>query len=152
MSMPNLSYAMPTQLAGGLDRVVAYWKGLRRGENDIPFADDVRLSALKDDAALAMLVDVLERPLRFRFAIVGERIVKQYGDPLVGQFSHEIALRPPFDALDAQLATSVERGVPTFFRHGAAAGGARGYARIILPLWGNGRVQSLLGAVATDGG
>jgi hypothetical protein len=35
---------------------------MRRGDNDIPFWDDVNLSLLGDDAAV---IDVFENPLRF---------------------------------------------------------------------------------------
>jgi len=50
----------------------------------------------------------------------------------------------PIDELTNQCRATVERRAPTYFRH-APAGGT-GYSRLILPLWGNGRIEMLIGA------
>ena len=39
-------FSLPAKLSPDLARVRDYWDGLKRGENKIPFADDVNLSGL----------------------------------------------------------------------------------------------------------
>jgi hypothetical protein len=39
------SYSLPDQLEPDISRVRAYWNGLKRGSNDIPFWDDVKFSS-----------------------------------------------------------------------------------------------------------
>jgi hypothetical protein len=87
-----------------------------------------------------MLVDVFSRPARFRFAIVGERIRALFGADLAGRFAEEIAAGPPFDYFLAQCSATVEARAPTYY-HG------KSYARILLPLWGEGHIHMLLGGV-----
>jgi hypothetical protein len=123
---------------------------LKRGGNDIPFWDDVKFSLQARLAREAVLVEAFEDPLRFRFDIVGADIVHQYGEAIAGKFSDEIEARAPLDQFTAQCRTTVERRIPTYFRHAAAGEPQRkdGYARLILPLWGNGRIEMLLAAIA----
>jgi hypothetical protein len=62
------------------------------------------------------------------------------GPELGGKFLDKFEPEGPFDHLEAQCATTARSRAPTFFRYGSPPG----YARIVLPLWGNGRVQMLL--------
>jgi hypothetical protein len=147
-------YLLPELLEPDLDRALAYWNGLKRGDNDVPFADDVKFSMQARLARDVILIETFENPLRFRFDLVGEDITHRYGAAITGKFTDEIDLHPPIDELTGQCRATVTRRAPTYFRH-AAAGKAQpaygiGYSRLLLPLWGNGRIEMLIGAVANS--
>ncbi len=148
------TYLLPDQLESELDRVHAYWNGLKRGGNDIPFWDDVKFSMQSRLARDIIVIEVFDNPLRFRFDLVGDDIVRHYGAAITGKFSDEIDPHRPFDELAAQCQATVERRAPTYFRHPPAGGvspaAGAGYSRMILPLWGNGRIEMLIGAVVAD--
>ena len=137
-------YAVPTHLTPDLERVVAYWKGLRRGEAEMPFWDDARLTDLPDLQSRLFLIDVFAGPERFRLATVGEDLAEA-GAP--GEFIDESELTAPFDYLRSQASATIECAQPTLFKHDGGGTTPR-YARLLLPMWGDGRIGMLLGAVA----
>jgi hypothetical protein len=146
----NFPYAQPKKLAASLARVRAYWEGLRRGENNMPFWDDVNLSALPDLSPRLLLVDVFTKPQRFRFNFVGAGVGKLYGETIVGTFADEMESKRPFEYFSSQASATVERGTPSYYTHNSGTGGksrkAAPYARLLLPMWGDGHVSMLLGA------
>jgi hypothetical protein len=149
MTSDGGKYLLPDQLEPDLDRARAYWNGLKRGDNDIPFWDDVKFSMQARLARDVILMEVFEDPLRFRFDLVGDDVTQRYGAAVAGKFTDEIDLHAPMDQLTAQCRATVERRAPTYFRH-APSGTPQpgtGYSRLILPLWGNGRIEMLIGAV-----
>ena len=114
----------------------------------MPFWDDVTLSSLPDLSDRLMLLDVFERPQRFRFSLVGEQTRDRYGAELAGKFLDETNPNVPFEFLSAQASVTVEAKAPTFFSDGIATSGSRhGYGRLLLPLWGDGRIGMILGMV-----
>ena len=133
-------FPLPDALKPGLARVKAYWEGLKRAENDMPFWDDVKLSALGDQADNAQLIDAFEKPERVRFNTLGEGLARRYGEAVKGKFLEEIALRDPFDYLLAQCSATVEARAPTYYESGAVS-------RLLLPMWGEGHISMLLVAV-----
>ncbi len=139
-------YALPSRLPPVPARTLAYWKGLLRGGADMPFWDDAKLSDLPDIADRLFLIDVFDRPQRFRLAILGQALAHE---PLEGRFLDEVQLSPPLDFLASQCCAAVEAAAPTFLR-AAKTGAAPGYGRLVLPMWGEGRVGMLLGAVDLD--
>jgi hypothetical protein len=144
-------YSLPDELEPDIGRVRAYWNGLKRGANDVPFWDDVKFSLRSRLGRESMLIDVFENPLRFRFDLIGADLTDRYGATIGNRFVDEIDLHAPFDELTLQCKATVERGAPTYYCRtaGKAAGEQTGrYARLLLPLWGNGRIEMLLGAVA----
>ena len=142
------AYSMPASLEPKLAPVYDYWQALRRGGNHIPFWDDVKLSSLGSGADDALLVDVFESPLRFRLGLTGRSMATRLGPELGGKFLDKLEPEGAFEHLEAQCAATVRSRVPTYFRGGPTPG----YARIALPLWGNGRIQMLLVAdVAISG-
>jgi hypothetical protein len=143
-------FPLPDALEPDLNRVHAYWQGLKRGENDIPFWDDVKFSLRTRLAREALLVEVFENPQRFRFDIVGEDVTNRYGKAISGRFSDEIDLSAPLEEFTDQCRATVERRISTYYRQGARQQ-KDGYARLILPLWGNGRIEMLLAAIAPMG-
>ena len=137
-------YAVPDQMTPDLTRVLAYWQGLRRGEAQMPFWDDARLTDLPDLRDRLFLIDVFVGPERFRLGEVGEAVAKG-GSP--GWFLDEVELGAPLDFLRSQASATVECAAPTLFTQKGESG-RQGYARLLLPMWGDGRIGMLLGAVA----
>lgn len=139
-------YAVPRRLSADLERVMAYWKGLRRGAAKMPFWDDAKLSDLPDLRRRLILVDVFAHPERFRLATVGDDIA-QSGS--AGEFIDGADLKAPLEFLRSQASATVECAEPTYFRQQGDAGAAPpgAYARLLLPMWGDGHVGMLLGAV-----
>jgi len=130
-------FPLPASLGSDLARVFNYWRGLKRGGNDMPFWDDVKLSALPDLADTLVLVDVFAAPERFRLNTVG----KKFGDPsLHGKFIDETEFAGGLAFLRAQASATVEARAPTYYRGG-------GFARLLLPMWGDGRIGMLLGGL-----
>jgi osmotically-inducible protein OsmY len=144
------SYSLPVELEPDLGRIRAYWNGLKRGANDVPFWDDVKLSLRSRLGRESILIDVFENPLRFRFDLTGTDLANWYGGTIGNSFLDEIDLHAPFNELALQCKATVESGAPTYYCQAASGNGDSGYARLLLPLWGNGRIEMLLGAVVFD--
>lgn len=136
----TLPFSIPQDLPPDLARVLAYWRGLLRGEAEMPFADDLNLAHLPDLTPRLFLIDVFERPMRFRVGKAGAGL--GLGDA-EGRFLDEARFAEPFAFLPSQCAAAVEAAAPTYF----ADQGGRASSRLVLPLWGEGRVSTLLGAV-----
>lgn len=144
MKQPSHPFRVPRSLDPDLARIRAYWRGLLRGAAEMPFADDLDMNALADLREQLMVIEVFAEPERFRFDIVGKGI----GAPeAVGRFADEIEPKTPFEFLRAQASVTLEAGRPTLFKRDEGADGARGYARLLLPLWGDGHISLVLGAV-----
>jgi len=118
----------------------------------MPFWDDVNLTALPDLSDRLMLIDVFDKPLRFRFETVGKELKERYGANVIGKFSDEIEIKCPFQYFKSQCVATVESRIPTYYRHEAArrqdSRTAEEFSSVILPMWGDGRIGMLLGAVA----
>ena len=151
MSEPAMPFSLPSRMPADLQRVLHYWEELKRGENSMPFWDDVNFLALPSDSDRMMLIEVFDDPQRFRFDIVGNRITECYGSHLASRFAHELQPKSPFNFFAAQAAVTVEAQAPTFYQRppqpGAGAADA-GYSRLLLPLWGEGAVRKLLGGIS----
>jgi hypothetical protein len=138
-------FAVPTHLSPDLERVRAYWRGLLRGGAETPFWDDAKLSDLPDLTDRLLLIDVFQKPERFRLGSVGKDLG---GEALAGCFLDETALGPPLEFLRAQSSATVECAAPTWFRfEGEDSGPASTYSRLLLPMWGDGRISMILAAV-----
>jgi len=141
----TVPYELPQQLHPGLQRVLSYWESLRRGENEMPFWDDVKLSALPDLIGRLLLIDVFADPERFRFSFIGDELSGWCKEPVTGKFADETEPRTPFNYLRSQCSATVEGRRPTFLHHPSAEGSA--FSRLLMPMWGDGRIGMLLGAV-----
>ena len=146
MSQTHHPFAVPHKLPSDLDRVLAYWEGLKRGAAEMPFWDDVNLGALPDLEGRLMLIDVFQEPERFRFAIVGKDFAGQKAEG--GAFLDSVTSGPPLDYLRAQCSATVEAAGPTAHTGGGKPDDGGRYIRLLLPLWGEGQVRMILGAVA----
>jgi hypothetical protein len=143
------AYSMPASLEAELSRVYDHWQAIRRGGNAVPFSDDVKLASLGKAGHDAGLIDVFENPLRFRLGLLGRSMAARLGGEPGGKFLDKVALQAPFDHFEAQCAATVRSRAPTYFRHGTPP--PKAYARIVLPLWGNGRIDTLLVATTSIG-
>jgi hypothetical protein len=138
-------FAVPSRLTPDLTRVHAYWRGLLRGAADMPFWDDANLSDLPDLADRLLLVDVFQSPERFRFGLVGKGVG---GEELSGRFLDETRLKSPLQFLRSQCCATTECAQPTWFRtEDNGPEGKGGYSRLLLPMWGDGRLSMILGCV-----
>jgi hypothetical protein len=144
-------YALPQKLEADLAQVLAYWEGLKRGEAGMPFWDDVNLSAMPDLSKRLMLIDVFDKPLRFRLGTVGAELAERYHADLANKFVDEIETNLPLQYLNSQCSATVEKRAPSYYRHGPAKNhvrSAENYSRLLMPMWGNGHIGMLLGALA----
>jgi hypothetical protein len=142
----NEPYTLPHTLERDLARAHEFWDGLKRHEAKMPFWDDVKISALPDLTSRLMMIEATDRPVRFRiaFGLVGDDIKQHYGRDLAGEFLDEIDAAAPLQFLVSQCSATVESRAPTYYRND----GAEGYSRLVLPLWGDGRIGMLLVAYA----
>jgi hypothetical protein len=138
----NNPYPLPDRLGTSLQSVLSYWQGLKRAGNEMPFWDDVKPSALPGPEDRLLLIDAFDKPERFRINTIGADLDPP-GSSLRGKFIDELTLSGPLEFLRSQCSAAVEARAPTFYRHE----GKPAYARILLPMWGDGRVGMLLGAV-----
>lgn len=146
MLAPANPFPLPDSLQGELARVHDVWQALRRAGNTIPFWDDLNPSALGIGAGRVLLLDVFEKPERFRFSLADPNLVPSQEAALSGKFIDEIELGESFAFLRAQASATVEARLPTYYRIGSR-GLSPGFARLLLPLWGDGRIGMLLGAL-----
>jgi hypothetical protein len=137
-------YAFPDHLPADLARVDAYWTGLLRGNAKMPFWDDVKLTDLPDLVDRLFLIDVFDAPERFRFNSIGKAIE---GGGEAGRFLDEVDLTGPFAFLRSQCSATVEAAGATFFRQAAPPSKTSACSRLLLPMWGDGRIGMLLGAL-----
>jgi len=147
MTAPAQPFPLPRKLRPRLVTVLRYWTNSIRAENGMPFSDDVSLSSLDRLSAHLLLVDVFSGPQRFRFSHLGKSIIAKLGTNPTGQFADELKLAEPLDYLIAQASATVEAGSPTLYCAARKKTRRGGYSRILLPAWGNGRVDLLIGAI-----
>jgi hypothetical protein len=146
MSTVKSPYPLPAEMSPNLLRVRSYWESLKRAGNEMPFWDDLKLSALPDLTDSLLLMDVFADPERFRFNTIGKAFAAADGQSLTGKFADEVALRGPFEYLRSQCSAAVEGGIPTFYRHDGSRE-APAFSRLFLPMWGDGHISMLLGAL-----
>jgi hypothetical protein len=139
MTKPLRPFALPGKLTPELGRVRDYWSGLKRHQNKVPFWDDANLSGLPGLEGRLMLIDVFEKPQRFRLNTVGKDIRDWYGADIVHKFVDEIEAKGPVAYLIAQASATIEGAEPTYYRDS--------YIRLLLPMWGNGYISMLLGVI-----
>jgi hypothetical protein len=65
---------------------------------------------------------------------------------LSSKFIDETDLGDKFAFPRAQASATVEARAPTYYRYGSR-GLSPGFARLLLPLWGDGRISILLGGI-----
>ncbi len=134
-------FPLPDRLDEKLQPVVSLWESLRRGENGMPFSDDLGVPALSNLPGNPFLLRVLASPERYRFEFLSEGLEREAA---LERFVDEMAPSVSFSYLRAQSSATTEAAEPTLF-HLTDSSGYR-FSRVLLPLWGNGQVNILLGA------
>lgn len=138
-------FALIERLPPRLEFLNRHWGALRRGQADMPFADDIDLTKIETIAGDVFILRVSENPTRFRFDIL--RLPGWPGaSDLANRFLDEITPAAPFDLARAQADATVETRAPSFYEH-RSEGQVRSYARLMLPFWGEGQVKLILGAI-----
>lgn len=136
-------FALPDRLDPDLEPVLSFWKRLRRAENGMPFGDDLQFSDLPNLPAKSFGLTVFATPERFRFEVLDKHL---QGAAMAGRFVDEIAPDANFSFLRAQASATLEAAEPTFLHLTEASG--RSLGRLLLPMWGNGQISTLLGAIS----
>jgi hypothetical protein len=57
------AYLIPARFEAELVSIYESWRAMRRGDNDMPFTDDVNLPSLGSGADDAVLIEVFENPV-----------------------------------------------------------------------------------------
>jgi len=143
-------FPLPRKLSPALASAYRRWKALIRAENTMPFSDDISLLRHGKLSTNLLLIDVFSKPQRFRFNHLGEKTIAKFGVDITGKFADELDLREPLNYFLAQASATVEVAAPTFYSSSPPRPKRTrrgGYSRILLPAWGNGRVDLLLGAI-----
>ncbi len=138
------TFALPNFMSAEFAAIRGYWNSLKRGAATIPFTDDFKPGKLGRLSEMVAMLEVFERPLRFRFNLAGRNIERWYCGELDDRFADELIARPPLDDFLSQCTATIENGGPTFYRH-APEGGGR-YQRLMFPLWGEGHSNAILAA------
>jgi hypothetical protein len=131
---------IPGDLDPALRQILTYWEGLRRADNSMPFWDDVNLSVLPEAAGRLLLLDAFAAPERFRINTIGPDLAAEQSTSLRSKFIDDLALSGQLQDLRAQATATIAARAPTFHR-------GAGFSRILLPMWGDGHIGMLLGAV-----
>ncbi len=134
-------FPLPDRLDAKLQAVVSLWEGLRRGENEVPFGDDLGTSALTNLSGNPFVLRVFGSPERYRFEFLSDGLRRE---AVLERFVDEMQPNGNFSYLRAQSSATIEAAEPTLF-HLTTSSGHR-FSRVLLPLWGNGQVDLLLGA------
>ena len=134
-------FAVDGALAPPLARLLAYWEGLRRGQAEIPFWDDLSEVKIEASGAQTFILDVFSRPERFRFNDLEVAPPAAEPEKLLGLFLDDVDLPEVFTLLRAQASAAAELMRPTLSR-------ADGLQRLLLPAWGEGQVRMLVGGLA----
>jgi len=134
-------FPLPDRLDAKLQSVVSLWERLKRGENGMPFSDDLGVPDLSNRPGNPFLLSVFVSPERYRFEFLSESLRRE---AVLERFVDETPPNINFSYLRAQSSATIEAAEPTLF-HLTDSSGYR-FSRVLLPLWGNGQVNMLLGA------
>jgi hypothetical protein len=132
--------------------LLEYWMEKKAGRF-APARRDIHPEEMRELLPHVFLVDVEERPIRFRFRLVGTDIVQSFGIDLTGRYIEELDFsdRPP--SMLACYAAVVTTREPSCHAVHFTRGSGRhlSYERMILPLSSDGTaVDMLLGGVCFD--
>jgi hypothetical protein len=135
-------FELPDHIETRLQAVLAFWQGLKRGQNDMPFSDDLRLPDLLELPGRLFLLAVFAPPERFRIEFSNAAML---GPAVTGKFLDELPSSTELAFLRAQGSVTLEAAAPTLLRLTESSGDS--FSRLLLPMWGNGQINMLLGAL-----
>lgn len=108
----------------------------------MPFSDDLRLPQVYELPGRLLLLAVFAPPERFRIEYLNAAIRVPSA---TGKFLDELPPSTEFAFLRAQASATLEATAPTLLRLTDSFGDS--FSRLLLPMWGNGQVNMLLGAL-----
>ena len=132
-------FELPDRLETRLQAVFAFWQGRQNG---MPFVDDLRLPQLSELPGKLFLLAVFAPPERFRVEFLNATMPVP---SVTGKFLDELPPSTEFAFLRAQASATLEATAPTLLRLTDSFGDS--FSRLLLPMWGNGQVNLLLGAL-----
>jgi hypothetical protein len=138
-------FEIPEEVPPSPRHIYDIWASQKLMRTDMPLEEDFDLVLLRDYADRIFVADVADSPPALRIESARWRVVALYCTPLAGHQIENISEHPPLDDLWAQCMAAVRDCRPVFYRHHTAAAA---YDRIILPLWGERRVEKLVGAIS----
>ena len=141
----TMEFDIPERMSPSLRHICDIWESQKLMRTDMPLDEDFDLVLLRDYADRIFVIDVGDRPSALRIESAGWRVVAHYGTPLAGHHVENIPALPPLDDLSVQCMAAIRDRRPVFYRHHTAAAS---YERIVLPLWGESRVEKLVAAIS----
>ena len=133
-------------------RLLEYWIE-KKADRIAPARRDIQPTEMRDFLPNVFLVDVEERPMRFRFRLVGTEIVELFGIDVTGRYVDELDFSDRAPAVHAYYAAVVTTREPNCHAVQFTRGNGRhlSYERVILPLSSNNvAVDMLLGGICFD--
>lgn len=94
-----------------LQQIYDYWDSLRAGRR-MPARKDIDPTRVPRHLPNLMLIDVLQDPRRFRYRLVGSRIVQASAENRTGQFFHDVAFFKDNPSVLEQYNSVVDAGTP----------------------------------------
>lgn len=108
----------------------------------MPFSDDLRLPQVSELPGRLFLLAVSSPPERFQIEFVNANMP---ASAVTGKFLDELPPSTELAFLRAQASATLEAAAPTFLRLTDSSGNS--FSRLLLPMWGNGQVNMLMGAL-----
>ncbi|MGH6948368.1 MAG: PAS domain-containing protein [Kiloniellales bacterium] len=126
----------------------AYWAGKRRA-GGLPCRRDIDPTEIPRLLSNVMLLDVEEKPLRFRFRLVGNNVVSWFGCNATGLYTDSAEYRRGGPDPSGDYREVVEAREPRVYRKRLdyLLPEFRDFERLVLPLADGGRIDRLICAV-----
>jgi hypothetical protein len=133
-----------------LFRVLDYWRS-KSAQGRLPLRRDIDPSEFRWALGLVCLLDVEQRPLRFRYRLDGSVIATRNGHDMTGRAIDAIEHKPSAGMLHGQFAAVVAEKAPAAHRicteHGIFG---TTYERVALPLSHDGHDVAMIMTVAAN--
>jgi hypothetical protein len=140
-------FTVPSELPGRLSGIFAYWQKLRRGANEMPFADDLQFAAVLELSRAIVVLDVFADPERFRFNLIGDGLLVNQ-EASAHKFLDEVQFTGQLAYLRSQASATVEAAQPTYMLFKNKTN-QPAFKRLLLPMWGRGQIGTILGVAET---
>ena len=140
-------------VAPALRELHLYWV-TKRGLRIAPSRAEMRPEEIAPLLPYVYIVDIIDRPRRFRFRLVGTRIVEGYGEDVTGRFLDEVDLGDKGSAIQAEYEKTANEQAPTAgsWNFSKKDGRELDYEHLVLPLSSDGRtIDMLFGGASIKG-
>ncbi len=141
----QLEFGFPDSLTDPLRHLRDVWEQAKSVRTDMARAEDFDFALLREDADHLLVFEVMDQPLQLRVETAGCWITEAYGETLAGRSVESLSERAPLEEIWIQAMAAVRDRRPVYFRRET---GSLPYERIVLPLWGESRVEKLVCAIS----